>query len=77
MTEPMKPGPTGTYPEGRTSYDDDGELVIAVGCDDGIVFVELGTPVKWFGLPPMQARELAESLIKKAEQAEKEGPSTQ
>lgn len=56
------------YPEGRLGPDDEGELTYAVGPDpeDGIVRLEFDKPVEWLGLPPQQAIELAQSLIRHA-----------
>jgi len=56
------------WPEGRIGGDDDGELAYMVGSDPehGIVRLEFGKAVDWLGLPPKQAIELAQSLIKHA-----------
>lgn len=64
-------GPTGQYPQGVLDSEDEGQLQIAIAWDAyaGIVRLEFGTPVKWLGLPPTQARELGESLIRNADHA--------
>lgn len=63
-------GPTGQFPEGKISEDDDGEIQIAVGVRDGVVVIEFGTEVKWIGLPPTQAREIAAMMVKHADYIE-------
>lgn len=61
-------GATGTFPQGKLSDDDQGGLKMAIAYDrlDGIVRVEFGKPVAWLGLPPPQARQLAELLLRHA-----------
>ena len=62
------------YPEGRLGADDDGALTYAVGPDPSgeVIRLEFGKPVEWIGLPPLQAIELAQSLIKHARAISKE-----
>lgn len=57
-----------TWGRGRISGDDDGELafVVSSGKTPGIVRVDFGKPVEWLGLPPQEAVELAQLLIKHA-----------
>ena len=49
---------------------DEGALTFAVGVRDGKVTVEFGSPVKWFGMTASQARQLADLLIARADQAQ-------
>lgn len=65
----MKLGPTGKFPEGKVSKDDEGELSFAVGKDGGNVVVNFGAPVVWFSMPPHLARKFAASLIEFADKA--------
>jgi hypothetical protein len=62
------------YPHGRVGADDDGALSYAVGPDPNgeIIRIEFGKPVEWIGLPPREAIELAQSLIKHARAISKE-----
>jgi hypothetical protein len=69
-------GPTGSYPQGKLTADDDGELQIEVfvGKDDRVghtIIVRMGTPVKWLGMPPVVARKLAAALIACADSIDK------
>lgn len=64
-------GPTGKFPRGKLNEDDEGELTMGVAADGGTVILNFGKPVAWVGLPPALARELAASLIKKADEAAK------
>lgn len=61
-------GATGTFSQGKVQDDDQGDLRLAVAYDpvDGIVRVEFGKPVAWLGLPPAEARQLGNLLIKHA-----------
>jgi hypothetical protein len=61
-------GATGKFPQGHLNDSDQGELRMAVGFDklDGIVRVEFGKPVAWLGLPPPEARQLAQLLLRHA-----------
>ena len=59
-------GPTGDYPRGKFGPDDEGGLNIGITQKDGVVVVNFGTPVAWFGMPPEQAIEFAKNILKHA-----------
>lgn len=59
-------GATGKFPEGKLNQNDEGELRFSVGTRDGNVFMSFGKPVAWFAVPPEQAVDLAEILIRHA-----------
>jgi len=61
-----KIGPTGQYPNGELNEYDEGELILAVGCMKGNVIVDFGKPVAWIALPPYQAIEWAQAILKHA-----------
>lgn len=63
-------GPTGDHPNGRMTPTDEGGIRFAVGSKNGVVIVDFGKAVAWVGMPPIQARQLAESLIKHADAIE-------
>lgn len=65
-------GPTGEFPRGKITENDQGELVMGVAADHehGVVVVQFGSSVHWLGLPPSSARELAASLIRAAGEVE-------
>lgn len=65
-----KLGATGEYPEGHLNENDEGELTMAIGAENGVVMLHFGKEVAWLGLPPDNARELAALLIKQADQIE-------
>lgn len=65
-------GPTGEYPEGKVSPEDEGELTLAIGAVAGAVRIELGTPVAWLAMSPDDARRMAASLVHMAARAEGE-----
>lgn len=56
------------WPNGRINSDDDGELAFAIGPGDKAetIVVNFGKPVEWVGMPPDQAIQLAQLLIKHA-----------
>lgn len=68
--EPHRPGATGDFPRGRLTPQDEGGIRFAVGSKDGVVVVDFGKPVAWLGMPPSDARALAESLLKHADAVE-------
>ncbi len=68
----MSIGPTGEYPNGKLNREDEGELKLAVGMQNGIVMIMFGTPVTWFGLKPHEARELSRMILKNADKADVE-----
>lgn len=61
-------GATGDFPQGRLSDDDQGGLRVAIAADtrNGIVRVDFGKPVAWFGLDKATALALADKLRKYA-----------
>jgi hypothetical protein len=62
-----KLGATGEFPDGKLNDHDEGELRFGVITDaEGNVCMHFGKPVAWFGMPPAQAVELAQLLIKHA-----------
>jgi hypothetical protein len=62
-------GATGLDPAKKLTPHDEGSIQFAVGVKDGKVCVDFGTPVKWLGMEPGQALELAQSLIQHARNA--------
>ena len=64
-------GATGTHPAGKLTPHDEGAIQFAIGVKDGKVCIDFGTPVKWLGMEPGQALELASSLIQHARNAAK------
>jgi len=59
------PGATGRFPQGMLNEDDEGELVIGMGIDQGKVIVHFGKEVAWFGLDPDSAESFANMILKK------------
>jgi hypothetical protein len=61
-------GATGKHPLGEKFSDDQGGLKAAVvGLkEQGLIVVVFGEPFGWIGMPPQQAVEFAEVLIKRA-----------
>lgn len=59
------PGPTGKFPDGRISSDDEGELAIKLSLDTAckLVVLDFGKDVKWLALPPDAARQLGIRLV--------------
>lgn len=63
-------GATGQFPEGKLNDDDEGEIRIAIGATGGKVVIDFGKPVAWLGFTTQQAREIAASLLEKADALE-------
>jgi hypothetical protein len=58
---------TGRFPDGKLNKDDEGELKIAVGHKGEQVFINFGKPVKWIGMNPIEAMQLAKMITEHAE----------
>jgi hypothetical protein len=54
------------YPRGKLCNDDEGELVLRICVQDKTVILDFGKPVKWLGFSKQDALNLAETLIKRA-----------
>lgn len=68
----MNLGPTGNFPRGKFSADDEGEIRIGVTHQDKTVIIAFGVAVKWIGLDADLALKLAETIKEHATQI-KEG----
>jgi hypothetical protein len=64
----MMLGPTGRFPLGKLSKQDEGEIKIAIAADhnNDKVLMNFGTPVSWMGLTADQAIDISNSLRDKA-----------
>ena len=69
LAEALKVGATGEFPHGKLNESDEGEIRLAIGSFKGNVILVFGKPITWIGLPPHEARALAEKLREKAWQA--------
>lgn len=67
MDNPM--GPTGEFPNGKLNAEDEGALQLGVAHDGAKVILNFGVPVKWIGLEPQGAADLASALIHHAREA--------
>lgn len=63
-------GASGRFTKAPISDDDEGELNIAVGSENGNVMVRFGKPVGWLGLPPAHAKSLGAAIITRAKAME-------
>jgi hypothetical protein len=64
-----RPGPTGDFPHGKLSPDDEGGINVALShftAPDGTLMVRLdyGKPVSWLALPRVQAVAFASLILK-------------
>lgn len=62
-------GDTGQYPQGALNEDDEGEIKFAVGVKEGKVCLDFGKRVRWIGMDPVQAAQLAATLLAHAGEA--------
>ena len=70
MGTTFKPfGANGKFPRGKLHESDEGELQMGVTVKQGTVIVAFGTPVAWLGLTPQIARDLAATLLERADEA--------
>lgn len=62
-----KLGATGQFPEGKITEEDEGEIRISIGHAPGKVIMDFGEkPIKWIGFNPVQAKQIAMSLLEHA-----------
>lgn len=64
-------GPTGKFPGGKLTSNDEGEIEFGVTAYHGKVIVNFGKPIASIGMSPDHARELALSLRKRANEIER------
>jgi hypothetical protein len=55
------------YPDGKLNDEDEGEIPIMMGVENGCVILRFPEPTMWIGFPPEMARALAEGLIQYAD----------
>ena len=67
-----KLGPTDQFPQGRLNPNDKGEIRMAIFPDEEsrVIIMEFGVELSWIGMPPGQAREMGEALIRHANEME-------
>ncbi len=63
-------GATGKYPEGALTEDDEGELRVGVTVADGKVVLAFGKPIDWIGFGAEQARDIAQTLLNRAQECD-------
>lgn len=66
LTEAVKLGPTGNFPEGKLTQQDEGEFKLAITRVDGKVIMAFGTPIAWIGMTRNDAIQIGNDLIKHA-----------
>lgn len=68
MNKEKKLGPTGKFPRGKISDDDEGQLKYGVATDreNNVIILEFGKPLAWLGLDKSAAIQLANVLLTKA-----------
>lgn len=62
-----KAGPTGKFPQGKLTPEDEGELRMRLGVQNGKIVLDFGSPVVWVGMGPDDAAALAGRLMALAE----------
>lgn len=73
MFKVVELGSTGRFPGGKLTANDEGEIVFAVGVLRGKVVVNFGKPIASVGMSAKQARRLAKTLNRKANEARSGG----
>ena len=71
LAEQERFGPTGKFPAGKLTSHDEGEIAFGVTVYHGTVIINFGKPIASLGMSPDEARELALSLRKRADEAER------
>lgn len=63
------PPPAPKFPDGKLNAEDQGESLLAVSTEQGRVRIDFETPSAWIAMPPDQAMNFAEALLKHARAA--------
>lgn len=71
FAEKERLGPTGAFPQGRLTSEDEGEIRMGITVHNGKVVMDFGKPTAWVGMDPQQARDLAATLIRRANEADR------
>ena len=58
-------GPTGAFPDGKLTPNDDGELTLGVTVHDGRLIIAFGKPVEWIGLDRPTAEAFIDGLLRR------------
>ena len=68
----FKLGATGRFPRGKADEHDEGELQMALAADiaNAIVRIEFGKAIAWLGMSSIEARQLADLLVEKANEVD-------
>lgn len=61
----MALGATGEFPAGKIDPDDQGELRMAIGVQDGQVVIHFGKPIRWLAMDPACAKNFAQLILQK------------
>lgn len=69
LVKEMQLGATKKFTDGKLNPQDEGEIKIAFGEENGRVVINFGKPVAWIGFTPEQAMELAAALMKHSNSA--------
>lgn len=57
-----KLGPTGDFPKGKIRHDDEGGIAVAIGHDNGKVFIDYGAAITWVAFDPHEAEDFAKMI---------------
>ena len=60
----MKPGPTGTYPQGKLNPKDEGALAIGFRVEHGKLVMEFGKEIAWFAMDKATATAMLAVLVR-------------
>lgn len=60
-------GATGNFPQGKIINEDQGEIALGIATYQGKIIMNFGEkPISWIGFTEVEARQIAESLISRA-----------
>ena len=57
------------FPDGKLNEEDEGELITAIGIENGRVMVQWPQPITWVAFDPDKADEFADTLKRRAQEA--------
>lgn len=69
-------GALGQFPQGQLNKSDEGAIRFMVGDEGGKVVIDFGTSVRWMGMTPQEAVDLASAIFKRARHVARQNGET-
>jgi hypothetical protein len=72
LGSPENIGPTGEFPDGKVTEEDEGGIKFGVAADKyrGLVHIDFGKPIQWLAMTAKEAANLGQMLNEKAREVD-------